>query len=65
MIPRSLFEELKDKRIRIFVKDLPDPHCVQTGKIETVTEHLIVLYDEKHDIHIYLPIEEISLIRTI
>ena len=64
MIPRSLFEEFKDKRIRIYVKNLPEPHCIHSGKIKTVTEHIIILHDKEHDTLIYLPIEEISLIKT-
>ena len=64
MIPKSLFEELKGKRIRIYMKNLPEPHCIHSGKIERITEHLIVLHDEEHNTLIYLPLDEISLIKT-
>jgi hypothetical protein len=64
MIPRTIFEELKDKRIRIFVKHLPESQCIHTGKIKMVTEHLVVLHDEEHNILSYIPLEEISLIKT-
>ncbi|MFX0058342.1 MAG: DUF6897 domain-containing protein [Candidatus Hodarchaeota archaeon] len=64
MIPRSLFEELRGKTIRIYVKDLPTPHSVHSGKIEAITEHIIILRDEDHNILIYIPIDQISLIKT-
>ncbi len=64
MIPRSTFEGLKGKKLRIYVKGLPDPHCIHLGKIETVTEHLIIFKDEEHDKLIYVPIENIILIKT-
>ena len=64
MIPRSLFEELKGKTIRIYVKDLPSSHSVHSGKIETVTEHLVILRDEDHNILMYIPIDQVSLIKT-
>ena len=64
MIPRTIFEELKEKPIRIYVKHLPESQCVQSGKIKMVTEHLVVLHDEEHNILSYIPLEEISLIKT-
>ena len=64
MIPRSTFEDLKGKRIRLYIKDLPDPHCIQIGRIEAVTEHHIIFIDEEHDNLIYIPIENIVLIKT-
>ena len=64
MIPRNIFEELKDKYIRIVVKHLPESQCIQSGKIKMVTEHLILLHDEEHDTLSYIPLEEISLIKT-
>ena len=60
----STLEELKGQTIRIFVKDLADPHCVHLGKIETITEHIIIFNDEDHDTLIYVPIENIILIKT-
>jgi len=64
MIPRSFFEELKGKTIRIYVKDLPTPHSVHSGKIETVTEHLVILRDKDHNILIYIPLDQICLVKT-
>ena len=64
MIPRSTLEDLKGQKIRIYIKDLADPHCVQLGKIETITEHIIIFRDEDHDNLIYVPIEKIILIKT-
>jgi len=64
MIPRTIFEELKDKHIRIFVKHVPESQCIQSGKIKMLTEHLVVLHDEEHNILSYIPLEEISLIKT-
>jgi hypothetical protein len=64
MIPRTIFEELKEKRIRIYVKHLPESQCIQSGKIEMITEHLVVLHDEERNVLSYIPIEEISLIKT-
>jgi len=64
MIPRNIFEELKDKRIRIIVKNLPESQCIHLGKIKMVTEHLVVLHDEEHNVLSYIPLEEISLIKT-
>ncbi|MFX1392799.1 MAG: hypothetical protein ACFFAH_04410 [Promethearchaeota archaeon] len=64
MIPRSTLEELKGQTIRIYLKDLAEPHCVQLGKIKTVTEHIIIFEDEEHDTLMYVPIENIILIRT-
>ena len=64
IIPRNIFEELKEKYIRICVKNVPESQCIQSGKIKMVTEHLIVLHDEEHNILSYIPLEEISLIKT-
>jgi len=64
MIPRSTLEKLKGGKIRFFIKDLPDPHCIQCGRIEEVTEHLVLIKDEDHDQLIYIPIEKIVLIKT-
>jgi len=64
MIPKSTFETLKGKKVRIFVKDLPDPHCIHLGKIEEVTEHLIIFSDKEHNTLLYVPIESIALIKT-
>ena len=64
MIPRSTFEELKGKKLRLYIKDLPDPHCIQLGKIEAVTEHLIIFNDEEHKNLIYIPLENVVLIKT-
>lgn len=63
MIPRSTFEDLKGQKIRIYVEDLADPHNIHLGKIERITEHIIVFKDE-HDNVIYVPIEKIILIKT-
>ena len=64
MIHRTVFDELKDQRIRVYVKDLPEPHCVQSGKIDNLTEHTLTLKDEEHNILIYIPLENISLVKT-
>jgi len=64
MIPRATLEELKGHTVRIYLKDLAEPHCVQLGKIETVTEHIIIFKDEEHDTLMYVPIENIILIKT-
>jgi len=64
MIPRTVFEKLRGEKIRFFVKDLPDPHCIQYGRIEDVTEHLVLIKDEDHDQLVYIPIEKIVLIKT-
>ncbi len=64
MIPRKIFEELKGVQVRLYIKDLPDPHCIQLGKIEAVTEHIVIFKDEEHDTLIYIPIENIVLIKT-
>jgi hypothetical protein len=64
MIPRSLFEELKNKTIRIYLKNLPKTHCVHSGKIEAVTEHIVILLDEDHDTVMYIPIDQITLVKT-
>ena len=65
MIPRSTFEALKGQMIRVYVKSLPEPHCIQVGKIEEVTEHLIIFKDKDHNVLIYIPIENIVLFKTL
>jgi len=64
MIPRSTLEKLKGEKLRFFITDLPDPHCVQCGRIQDVTENIIIIKDEDHDQLIYLPLEKIVLFKT-
>jgi len=63
MIPWSIFEELKGELVRLYIKDLPDPHCVLLGKVEEIRETIIVFKDEDHDQLIYVPIKNIILIK--
>ena len=48
MIPMYTFEDLKGQKIRLYVEDLADPHNIHLGKIERITEHIIIFKDE-HD----------------
>lgn len=63
MIPHSTLTELIGKQVRIYIKGLPDPHCMQQGIIENVTEHLLLLNDKQHTDMLYIPIENISFIK--
>ena len=63
MIPWSIFEELKGELVRLYIKDLPEPHCIILGKVEEIREHIIVFKDEDHDQLIYVPIKKIILIK--
>ncbi len=63
MIPWSIFEELKGELVRLYIKDLPEPHCILLGKVEEIREHIIVFKDVDHDQLIYVPIKKIILIK--
>ena len=63
MIPWHIFEELKGKVVRLYIKDLPDPYCILLGKIEEIREQIIIFKDEEHDQLIYVPIKKIVLIK--
>lgn len=65
MIPKHRLEELKGESIRIFIKDLPELHCVQIGKIETVGEHVVVIKDRDHGNLIFIPLENIAYLKTL
>ena len=65
MIPRKKLEELKGIEVKIYLADLPDPHCVQKGIIESVTEHVLTLNDEAHTDIIYIPVEKIVFLKKL
>ena len=64
MIPKTRLEELKDKLIRVYIKGLNEPHCIQTGRIKTIGEHVLILEDETHKQEIYVPLDNIAMIKT-
>ena len=63
MIPWSILEKLKGELIRLYISDLPDPHCVLFGKIEEVGEHIVLFKDEDHEQLIYIPVKKIIMIK--
>jgi hypothetical protein len=63
MIPHSVFEELKGELVRLYISDLPDPHCILLGKIEEIRQDIVLFKDEDHDQLIYIPIKKIILIK--
>lgn len=65
MITRATLEELKDQNIKVYVKDLPEQHCVHSGKLILVTEHMVKLYDEEHEVYAFIPIDQIALVRSL
>lgn len=63
MIPSSVLEELKGELVRLYISDLPDPHGILLGKIQEVSEHIVIFKDEDHEQLIYIPIKKIALIK--
>ena len=63
MIPWSILDELKGDLVRLYIRDLPDPHCILHGKIEEVREHIVLFKDEEHQQLIYIPVKKIVLIK--
>jgi len=65
MIPKSTLNDLIGKQVKVYLMHLPDPHCMQKGKIDAVTEHLLILNDEAHTDLLYIPLENIVFVKKL
>ena len=65
MIPKSTLSDLIGVDVKVFISGLPDPHCVQRGIIESVTEHLLIINDEARTDILYIPLENIAYIKKL
>ncbi len=65
MISKTLLEELKQKNIRICLKNVVESQCSHTGKIVRVTEYVVILHNEEHNADTIIPIDTIAFIRIL
>ncbi len=65
MIPKRVFEDLKGVQIKVYMSGLPDPHCVQKGTIDAITEHILTLRDDAHTDILYIPLESIVFFKKL